>query len=173
TIHNYGFVVGDIKPANLIVTTTGFRFIDLELAGPPTCDPVIGMGTRGYASPQQCDPRHGRSYADDIYAVGATLLGAALLVDCSALPDTLRVAQFELERDPQNAVLRAVVRCLAPTPEGRYTSVTEIREAVFNEPASSGVSIYEELVTGPPPYLELARSIGDDLITRAVRSAEH
>jgi serine/threonine protein kinase len=172
TVHRAGFVVGDIKTANLIVTGSCFELIDLELAMPPTHRPIAGAGTAGYASPQQLDPKCGRSYADDIYAIGATLLAAALLTDASALPDSLAVAQFERDRDPQNAFFVAIARCLDPDPSVRFDSVEQIRAAIGDRRAKGRTTSLSRVIQ-PPDYVQLARVIGDDLVTSAIRTGSY
>lgn len=176
-IHAAGLVLGDVKPANLIVTDRGFRVVDVELTGPPTSEPVPGIGTPGYMSPQQGDPAMGRGFSDDVYAVGATLLSAALLVDASALPDSRRAALYELARDPGNAYFTTVARCLDPDPAGRPGSVEEIRHAVHRTRARGRSATPprrpSQSSSSAPRRLELARDVGDILLRSAVRRGRH
>ncbi|EME66848.1 hypothetical protein G352_02889 [Rhodococcus ruber BKS 20-38] len=129
-VHAAGRVVADIKPTNIVVTPDGLRLIDFELSGPPTHEPVGGMGTRGYCSPQQADPRAGRSFQDDVYAIGATALAMVTGTEAAALPDPGIVAELEGERDPAAPIPRVIARCVAKDPRRRFAAVEDISRAL-------------------------------------------
>jgi serine/threonine protein kinase len=171
-VHAAGFVVGDIKPANLIVADAGFQIIDLELAMPPTTSPVAGAGTRGYASPQQFDPEEGRSFADDVYSVGATLLAAALLTDAYILPDSFAAAKYELARDPGNALFATLAKCLDPLPENRPQTVRAVDRALRSREARGRVSVAQREVP-VRDYLGVAEAVGNDLCESSLEQGRH
>jgi tRNA A-37 threonylcarbamoyl transferase component Bud32 len=166
-IHAAGYVSGDIKPANIVVSEDGLRLIDLELAGPATETPTGGMGTPGYASPQQIDPDTGRSELDDIYALGATLLAMAVVTDASVLPDLKQVALCEWGRDPANPVYAVVARCVEQDPRARFENPQDIVMALSDPPP---------LVRRPNAGVNheaLAEEIGQRLVASAAGSGQH
>jgi serine/threonine protein kinase/rhamnogalacturonyl hydrolase YesR len=169
TIHREGFVIGDLKPANLIMTEDGFVLIDLELGGQLDQALVGGMGTRGYVSPQQADRAASRRQQDDIFALGATLLAVATTVDCAMLPAPAAVAALERSRDPSSPIFPLIERCLADDPADRpqdASAVAAILVASLDEwSASAGVSRERE----PADFLRAATDVGELLIA----SAEH
>lgn len=73
-LHEHGIVHCDIAPSNIVLAADGAHLIDLGLARMLT-DPAParaeGLGTRGFASPEQCfDKPDARS---DVYAIGRVL----------------------------------------------------------------------------------------------------
>ncbi|MEH0661007.1 lanthionine synthetase LanC family protein [Streptomyces stelliscabiei] len=161
-LHDAGYVNGDIKPPNIIMTAAGLRLIDFELAGPPTTEPTAGMGTPGYCSPQQTDPACGRSTLDDVYAIGATLLAMATQTDISLLPNPLAVSILEASRAPAEPVYGVIARCLDPDPQRRFPSADAIAVALTSPPLP---------IPAPPDTpeaLALAVEIGDRLLSMAV-----
>lgn len=129
-LHTAGYVSCDVKPENIIMTTDGFRLIDLELAGPPTSEPTGGMGTPGYCSPEQADATAGRSFQDDVFGIGATMLAAATSADASNYTSAEQVAALEHMRAPENKIFAIAARCLHPDRALRYQSVDEIVSAL-------------------------------------------
>ncbi|WP_028636691.1 lanthionine synthetase LanC family protein [Nocardioides sp. URHA0032] len=171
TIHREGFVIGDLKPANLIMTETGFNLIDLELGGQLDEALVGGMGTRGYVSPDQADSAVSRTQEDDIFALGATLLAVATTVDCAMLPAPAAVAALERSRDPSSPIFPLIERCLADDPADRprdASTVAEILAASLDEwSASPGPSPRRE----PTDFLQAATDVGDLLTASAVHDS--
>ena len=172
SVHRFGYVLGDIKPSNVIFTGDGFRFIDLELSGPPTEVPTGSMGTPGYCSPEQSDPSTGRGYSQDIYAMGATLLAAATLTDASILPDGLRVAQIELARwDAGCGIFSIIQRCLATDHRARFESAEAISEACgIRSPRDAGEVTEHPL--NAPDFPRLASEIGDTIASGTILEGE-
>lgn len=168
-IHRLGYVLGDIKPSNLIFADGSFRFIDLELAGPPTVDPTGSMGTRGYCSPEQADPKQGRDYPQDIYAIGASILTAATLVDASRLPDPLTVASLERQRQPQRTILKVIEQCLLTDPALRFPSAEALVEACQDNVQHSR-AVGEGCRT--QDYHRLAIDVGQAIVTSAHRKGD-
>jgi len=168
TIHSRGLVLGDLKPANVVITDDGFQLIDLELAGEPTTSPTPGIGSAGYASPQQSDPACGRSLSDDIFALGATMFSLTALVDAGEVPDTLRAAQFEAARRPDDTVLKVAVRCLADDPSERPKTTAAVIAALDDKSTAKSAPAPQQL--SPELYTRLSRAVADRLVTSAVRS---
>ncbi len=164
--HAAGWVVADIKPSNIVVTTDGLRLIDFELAGPPTNEPTGGMGTRGYCSPQQANPLAGRSYQDDIFAIGATALAMVTGVEASVLPDPGAVVTIEAGRDPTNPVPGVIRRCIEREAGSRFGSVEEISHALDEEPAAASAGSRLD-----SPIL-LAIEIGARLVRNAIPESD-
>ncbi|CAN5158772.1 hypothetical protein BH11PSE10_BH11PSE10_08720 [soil metagenome] len=169
SVHRLGLVVGDLKPANLVLVGERFELIDLELAGPPTTAPSGTMGTRGYASAQQLDAACGRSLLDDIHALGATMLAAATLTDAALLPDCRAVAELECRRHPGDALFETLVDCLATDPRERPQSTDEIL-ARLTRPAATRETPRRNTARIDP--MALAVSIGDGLLRDARPCAE-
>ena len=161
TLHRHGYVSCDIKPPNIVVTTDGFKLIDLELAGPPTLEPTGSMGTMGYCSPEQADPERGRSLVDDVYGIGATLLSAAIASDASQLANAELVARLEYSRSPDNPVFGIAARCLNPDPEVRYGSA----ELIESDAVPAPIHPPECAAFAP---LDSAMEIGDRLLAEAL-----
>jgi hypothetical protein len=171
-LHVRGVIVGDIKPANLVLTDASFHLIDLELMGSPTEEPSGGMGTRGYCSPQQIDPLSGRSYVDDVYAIGATMLAAVTLTDASLLPDPCGVARLESRRHPGTWVYPTIERCLASERHERFPSVAALSRHVAKLSASTIAKPSDRPDAVPRvDFLHLARRIGDALLHDAIQTA--
>jgi serine/threonine protein kinase len=171
-LHRCGYVSCDLKPANLVMTGDRLFILDLELAGPPTDEPTGGMGTQGYASPQQVSHRAGRGVADDVYSIGATLLAMATLCDASLLPDLKTVAALEAGRNPDDRIYDVIGHCVDDEAERRPASAA----AILTELASDGPKPRARMPAPSPckaSYLELASRIGDRIMESAVRSAEH
>lgn len=166
-VHRLGFVLGDIKPSNLIFADGRFRFIDLELAGRPTMEPVGSMGTRGYCPPEQMDPAQGRHYSQDIFAIGATILTAATMVDASRLPDALAVTQLERKRQPQSLLYAVLDRCLRADPAERFQTTDEVIAACRAMPPGP-----REVARSATNFRMLAIEIGEQLLAEAVWEGE-
>lgn len=169
TVHREGFVIGDLKPANLIMTETGFMLIDFELGGQLGDALVGGMGTRGYVSPQQADSAIARTQHDDIFALGATLLAAATTVDCAMLPHPAAVAALERARDPFNPIFPLIERCLAHDPVDRPRDATAVAGILVASLDGWSKSAEVPERREPTDFLRAATDVGELLIA----SAEH
>ena len=165
-LHSRGFVSCDLKPPNLVVTGSALRLIDLELAGPPTDDFTGSMGTPGYCSPGQLSAIAGRSFSDDIYAIGATLLAAAISTDASLLPDLKNVLDIECHRDPDNPIFRVVCRCISDQDGERYGSVDQIVQGFGRSKPVQRTTFHG---TSPQRFGEYAEEIGNRILGRALR----
>ena len=73
-LHAHGVVHCDITPSNIVIAADGAHLIDLELArmlADPAPNRSEGLGTRGFASPEQCFDRP--DVRADVYAIGRVL----------------------------------------------------------------------------------------------------
>ena len=113
----------DIKPGNVMVTPEGnVKLIDFGTAGEYQEQAgAAGMGTRGYAAPEQLE-RAGRTDArTDIYSLGVTL--RQLVTGKSPWEPT-----YEPKLSPG---LEAVIeKCTRPDPGERYQSIRELQYAL-------------------------------------------
>ncbi len=135
-IHARGYVHGDLKPGNVILTPDGPRVIDFGL-----CHRVDQMGLRGkvagtvgYIAPE-CFTRAGGDTRVDVFAVGAILYRALVgKKPCRAanLAELVRTRDFApMPRLPAHlgavdAVLRQALRT---APGGRFRSVGAFSQA--------------------------------------------
>lgn len=115
-LHGKDIIHRDIKPSNIILAKDGhIRLIDFDAARMPKDDleqDTKLLGTRGYAPPEQ----YGFTQTDvraDIYAFGITL--KQLLGDKARKPRYRRVIQ----------------KCTNLNPDRRYSSVGEMKKALF------------------------------------------
>lgn len=171
-VHHHGYIIGDLKPANLILTDYGFRLIDLELAARQDESSRGGMGTRGYASPQQSDKNKAHSCQDDVFSLGATMLAAAIAMDCSMLPASPVVAQLERRRDPLNQFYPVIETCLAPERAERFDSADSVLEALRTA-RKPGTALPAECALQDGDFLQFATDIGDLLLNSAVREGAY
>lgn len=121
-LHGRGQVFRDLKASNVIASEEGLRFIDLELVH-DLADPAppLGIGTRGYLSPQQAAGAP-PSCADDSYAIGALLYFLTTGADPSIAPDDralLRRPVALLRPEASPALVAIIASCLDEEPAAR------------------------------------------------------
>lgn len=136
-VHEAQYVHGDIKPANVVVTETGARVVDFDLAFElDGTRAASGAGSLGFQSPQLA-ARDAPTPADDVWALGATLTAALTGLTLPLLGDPSRLAELPREVCPPGTpqLLRdALARCLAPEPHERWPSMGALAEALERVP---------------------------------------
>ncbi len=126
--HAEGVVHCDIKPANIMITTTGkVKLMDFGLARSLDAESThseMARGTPAYMPPEQRrgDPATPQT---DLYLLGATLYHAVSgTIPYLDLPDPLPADVPELLRG-------FILRCIQIKPEHRFPSAATAREALF------------------------------------------
>ncbi|HEY0881208.1 MAG TPA: serine/threonine-protein kinase, partial [Archangium sp.] len=148
--HEAGIVHRDLKPENLFLTNYPdypdfVKVLDFGIAkllgaqsGQKT-SPGLIIGTPAYMSPEQCIGEESLDHRSDIYSLGVVayrLLAGRLPFEGNAMQlmhghlagTAPKVSQFA----PVSAALEGIIaRCLQRKPEDRYTSMKELRVALF------------------------------------------
>ncbi len=178
--HALGVIHRDLKPENVFVTFTAGRpvlkLIDFGIAKAKRTDPqqknltVAGvvMGTAEYMAPEQARSADKVDARADIYAVGVMLYEML----CGARPvsgDDARVIALKIERGEVTPLVQRmpeaprelaglVHRAMAPRPELRFATATEMRVSLEQVMAGKrGTQGMVAASVGPvPPVAELS-----------------
>jgi hypothetical protein len=145
--HEHGVVHRDFKPENVVGErlssgALAVKILDFGLAKIqplPTATPPLHsltesgvvVGTLAYMAPEQLLGQE-MDHRADIYAAGVILV--EMLTGCRPFADSVNL-RFDYHLPPglsNHAVLDAVLqRCLAMAPQGRFSSVAELRTALI------------------------------------------
>jgi eukaryotic-like serine/threonine-protein kinase len=139
--HRHGILHRDLKPGNVMLTTSGAKVLDFGLAQPMNTEPGVTstsagtiVGTVAYMSPEQAvgKPLDARS---DIFSFGAVLY--EMLSGNRAFPGTTtaEVLSAVLRDQPPplrpSSILSPIVqKCLAKQPGQRYQTMDEVHAAL-------------------------------------------
>ncbi len=156
--HEHGLVHRDVKPSNLMLTSTGqVKLLDLGLARFMTVDPSGGemtgtglaMGTAGYIAPEQVTDSHRVDIRADIYGLGCTLYrllagqapfaGPRYQEELEQLTAHVRDPVPPLDafrRDVPMELTTVLERMLAKDPDDRFSQPAEVAAAL--EPFARG-----------------------------------
>jgi Tol biopolymer transport system component len=164
--HQHSIVHRDLKPGNIILTKSGVKVLDFGLAKfldgsavvqndeTLAAQPMV-LGTPAYMAPEQrtgkeCDAR------TDIYAFGLLLAEMA--------SGRRRMSAYEpLPQDLPPQFAFVVERCLAPDPDDRWQSCTDVRLAL--ECVAIGAAQPQHSAAAPPaPLIRFSVDLGRNAV---------
>lgn len=154
----------DLKPSNIMVTSRNrLLLIDFGIAryyNPEKSSDTTPLGTPGYAAPES----YGTAQTDarsDIYSLGATLFellsGADLTTFNFVFPPLSRI-----NSTVGPALEGIVARCLELSPESRYQSAAEVRDALmplYRKKKHSATSLKKPQQNQPEPVLSSSKPV--------------
>ena len=166
--HERGVVHRDLKPANIMLDGTGkVRIMDFSLAA---TGPVTGIaGTPAYMAPEQLAGGHVTAKSD-IYALGLVLyelftgkrvFEAKTIADLVAEHSSGSITSpAALVKSLDDAIERAILRCLDPDPARRPASSLAVAAAL-----PGGDPLAAALAAGETPSPEMVAAAGGESAT--------
>jgi serine/threonine-protein kinase len=142
--HRNGVVHRDVKPGNLLRNREGVvKLADFGIAKAAEDSDITKagsvLGTAAYLSPEQSRGEPAGP-ASDLYALGVVayqLLGGRLPYEGASLTELARLQEIgpperldDVNPEVPESLATAVAQALAPTPEQRYASATEMESAL-------------------------------------------
>jgi eukaryotic-like serine/threonine-protein kinase len=166
--HRAAIVHRDLKPANVMLTKSGVKLLDFGLAKlrppsaavtglsiaatvttPPMTSPGTILGTLHYMSPEQLEG-HEADARSDIWAVGCVLYEMLTGVKPFEAKSSAGVIAAILRGEPAPPAIaalllpevldRAVRKCLAKEPDGRWQSAADLRDELRWVASGGGVA---------------------------------
>lgn len=130
--HALGVIHRDLKPHNVILTSSGVcRVTDFgiaQVAGVDLTGTGTALGTLGYMAPEQRADARSVDVRADVYSIGATLYA---LLKHAIVPDLFVCEQEPSLLDGIPGPLRAVIRrCVAYAPDARWPDVHYLAAAL-------------------------------------------
>jgi serine/threonine-protein kinase len=135
--HAKGILHRDLKPGNVLLSSTGAKLLDFGLAkltaDAEETQTMAVMGTPLYMSPEQAEgkPLDARS---DIFSFGAVLY--ELFAGRRAF-DSLGAVLRDNPAPLESPAASVVMQCLAKNPSQRYRTIAEVRAALEQVPLDS------------------------------------
>ena len=165
--HKQSIVHRDLKPGNIILTKSGVKVLDFGLAefldasagvlnDETSAGPPVVLGTPAYMAPEQRAGQEGDARTD-IYAFGLLLAEMAT--------GRRRMSAYEpLPPDLPPQFAFVVERCLAPDPDDRWQSCTDVRFALECI-AMTGAQV-QSSATRPPelPFIRFSVDLGRNAV---------
>lgn len=145
--HAKGVIHRDLKPANILVADSVVKLLDFGLAKQNTSDVFseetgaltvtqagVIMGTPAYMSPEQAEGKE-TDARSDIFSLGGILYEMLAGKRAFAGSSTVALLGAILHQDPEPLdappALGVIVRkCLAKSPDARFQSASELRQAL-------------------------------------------
>ncbi len=164
--HEKGVLHRDLKPANVMLDERGsLRIMDFGLAGLADQITDIRSGTPAYMAPEQLSGKE-VTVRSDLYSLGLLLyeiFTGKRPFDAPSLDelkkqqlDSSPVSMTSQVTDLDPAIERVILRCLAPDPKDRPTSVRAVIGALPGADPLSAV-----LAAGETPSPELVAAAGE------------
>lgn len=128
-------VYRDLKPANIMLEDSGrIRIIDFGIAqqytGEATKAEVAAL-TRGYAAPEQYDPKYLLDVRTDIYALAVTMHYLLTGKNPQEPPYVFEPVR-NLRSDASAAIEAILAKCLQPNPDDRYENAALLLKDLQN-----------------------------------------
>ena len=161
--HEHSIVHGDIKPANILLTTgNSAMLVDFGLVKDlktfrESAAPGAALGTPLYMSPEQARGEHATDFRSDIYSLGATMYH--VLAGRPPFPGltALEVIRKHIEQPfpmPTELLVpvpgrmwEIVAKTMEKKPDDRYQSVNELKQDLMMVARDVAVDEYKPLLT--------------------------
>jgi tRNA A-37 threonylcarbamoyl transferase component Bud32 len=161
--HEHSVVHGDVKPANILLTTgNNAMLVDFGLVKDLKThreSPVVGeaLGTPLYMSPEQARGEHATDFRSDIYSLGATmyhvLAGKPPFPGLTALEVIRKHIEqpfpmpTELNVPVPGRMWEIVAKTMEKKPDDRYQSVNELKQDLMMVARDVAVDEYKPLLS--------------------------